>query len=117
MNAFLEYIVVFIISYVLCYIILFINKKRYKNEAIPELIYLKKVYNVKIKSSQYKKDMYIFALVNAFVVDTTYILIIYLLHNLVLRVIFGICIFILLIIICYGLIARYYLWKEGKKNV
>lgn len=117
MNIVLEYIIVFIVVYILCYIILLTNKKSYKNKRTPDIFYLQKIYNIKIKSTVYKKYIYVFALINAFIIDTTYILIVYLLHNLILRIILGIIILILLTIICYGLFARYYLWKEGNDDV
>ena len=36
-------------------------------------------------------------------------------ENWVLRIIFGIVLLILMTIICYGLLGRYYLWKEGRE--
>ena len=117
MNILLEYIIVFIFVYVLCYIALFINKKKYKNRRTPDMFYLQKIYNIKINDTVYKKYIYFFALINTFIIDTTYILIVYLLNNLILRIVLGIIILILLTIICYGLFARYYLWKEGNDDV
>ena len=41
----------------------------------------------------------------------------YLLKSWVLRIIIGVVLLILLLIICYGLLGRYYMMKEGDKNV
>ncbi len=117
MKIAVEYIIVFIVVYILCYFILLNNKKKYKNKRTPDMFYLQKIYNIKIKGDVYKKYIYVFALINTFIIDTTYILIVYLFYNLILRIIFGIITIILLTIICYGLFARYYLWKEGNNNV
>ncbi len=118
MSFIREYLIMFVILYVINYFILTVGKRKFKkNKKIPLLFYLKKLYGISITKKEYGKYIYIFAFINTFVIDTTYIIIIYLLNNIILRFIFGIIIIILLIIICYGLFARIVLLKEGKDDV
>lgn len=115
MNAFFEYIVVFIILYIFYYFVVIKNYKKYDNKKFPiELMYLKKVYKIDITKDIYKNLICIYPLINTFIITTIYIILIYLLDSLLIRIIIGIILLTLMIIICYGLLARYYLWKEGK---
>ena len=92
------------------------GKKEYNKKRIPtELLYLKKVYGIKIEKINYSNFVTIYSLINTFIMSTIYIIIMYLLNNLFLRIIIGIILLVLMIIICYGLLAKYYLWKEGDK--
>ena len=43
-------------------------------------------------------------------------LVIYLVKNMIIRIIIGTVILVLLIIICYGLLGRYYLYRETKEK-
>ena len=118
MNIFIEYLIVFFIVYIFNYFILSINnQKKKKKKNTPEFLYLMKLYGIKIKNINYNNYMLLFALINTFIMDTTYIIVMYLIHNMLLKILLGIIILALLIIICYGLLARYFLWKEGKKDV
>ena len=110
-----EYVLVFIFIYIVNYFMLVRNNTKYKKNKVPsELIYLKKVYNINIKKINYKRFVYVNAFLNTFIISTIYIIVIYLLSSLVLRIIVGVVLLILLIIICYGLLGRYYLWKESQ---
>ena len=118
MSFIREYLIMFVILYIINIIILFFIKRKFKkNKSVPLLFYLKKLYNIKMNKSIYNKYIWLFAFINTFIIDTSYMAIIYLLKNNILRFIFGIIIIILLIIICYGIFARVYLWKEGNKDV
>ena len=115
MNAFLEYIIVFLVLYILSYFFIIRNNLKYDKKKLPiELTYLKKVYKININKDNYKGLIYLYPLVNTFIITTIYIILVYLLDNLFLRIIIGIVLLTLLIIICYGLLARYYLKKEGR---
>ena len=81
-----------------------------------ELIYLSGIYGIDPQKVNFKRFQITYCFINAFIITTTYILVIYLLKNMLLRIIFGIGLLILLIIICYGLLGRYYLYKEEKLN-
>ena len=70
-----------------------------------------------MKKSDYKKFVYIYTILNSFIIATVYIIIMYLVHSWPFRIIFGIILLILLIIICYGFLGRYYLKKEGNRDV
>lgn len=115
MNIFLEYIIVFILVYVIYYFLTTKHYKKYDKKHIPvEAMYLKKIYNVNITKDKYKNFLYAYSFINAFIITTNYIILMYLLNGWVLRIIIGVILLILMIIICYGLLARYYLKKEGR---
>ncbi len=91
------------------------KQKKLKKDDMPlELIYLSGIYGINPKKIKFRQFQYTYSIINAFIITTTYILVIYLLKNMLLRIIFGIGILILLIIICYGLLGRYYLKREIK---
>ena len=80
-----------------------------------EFMFLKKFYGVDVKSISKEKFKIVFSFVNAFIMSTIYIILMYLLDSWVLRIVVGIVLLGLLIVICYGFLARYCLWKEGDK--
>ena len=122
MDVFFEYLIIFIVLWVFHYILVIRpklnnknSKKGKKNNNITELMYLKKFYKINIQNIDYKSFVYIYNTINVFIITTVYIIVIYLVKNFVLKIVVGGVLLILLLIICYGLLARYYLWKEGKK--
>ena len=118
MNILLEYIIAFIAVYIINAFIMKVNKKNLaENKIMPELLYLKKIYHVNIKTVDNDKFSNVIVLINTFIISTIYIILMYLLTNWFLRIIIGIVLLILMIIICYGLLGRYYKTKEGNKNV
>ena len=118
MNMMLEYVIVFIGVLVINYFMNLPNKKKKDKKQIPlELLYIKKLYGVNIKKINQDNFLNLSIFVNTFIISTIYIILMYLLTNWVLRIIIGIVLLILMIIICYGLIGRYYLKKEGERNV
>ena len=115
MNILLEYIIVFTLIYSFFYFGIIKHIKKYDKKNLPvELLYLKKIYKVNIPKEGYQSFVYIYSTINTFIISTIYIILLYLVETLVLRIIIGIVLLILMIIICYGLLARYYLKKEGK---
>lgn len=90
------------------------NKKLNKDEMPLELIYLSGVYGIDPKKVNFRKFQYTYSLINSFIITTTYILVIYLIKPMLLKVIIGIILLVLLIIVCYGLLGRYYIYKEDK---
>ena len=122
MNTFIqisiEAIVVFILVFFLNYF-LFVrkNKKLQKDEMPLELIYLSGIYGIDPKKIKFRRFQYTYSLINSFIITTTYLLVIYLIKTMILKVVIGIVLLILLIIICYGILGRYYLYKEqSSKN-
>ncbi len=79
-----------------------------------ELLYLKKIYQINEKRINYKRFVYIYNIINSFIISTIYIIIVYLLHGWIFKVVVGTILLILMLIICYGLLGRYYLKKEGR---
>ncbi len=115
-KAALEYIIVFIIIFILNYILYVRKNKRYNKDKVPiELVYLVRLYNLDIKKINYKKFILINIIINTFIITSVYIIITYLIDNLIIAFIIGIILLILFIIVCYGLLGRYYMKKEGRK--
>lgn len=122
MNIFLEYLVVFVVVFIFNYFVQLKNipkkkkrGRRKKKEVIStELLYLNRIYNVDISKIDIKKFMLVVSFINTFIISSIYIIIMYLLNNIILRIIIGVVLLILMIIICYGFLAKYYLWKEGR---
>lgn len=116
MNILLEYLVVFIAVLIMNYFIVIRGNKKLNQKKLPtELLYLNKIYGVDVKKINYEKFVITYALINTFIISTIYIILIYLMNNWILRIIIGIILLILMIIICYGFLAKYYLWKERDK--
>lgn len=116
MNPLLEYLLVFIIIFILNYFLFIWKKQKYNKNKIPqELYYLKGLYNINIKKINYKKFVWAYSLINTFIISTTYIVVVRLVNGFIWQIIIGIVLLILLIIICYGLLGRYYMQKEGRK--
>lgn len=113
MNILLEYIIVFIGVLIINYFINKFNKNNFDKKVLtPELLYLKKIYKINIKEKDRDSFERQVIVVNSFIITTIYIILMYLLDNWILRIIIGIVLLILMIIICYGLLGRYYRKKE-----
>ena len=108
------FIAVFLFNY---FVFVRKNKKLNKNEMPLELIYLSGIYGINPKKINFRRFQYTYSFINSFIITTTYLLVIYLIKPMILKVIIGIVLLILLIIICYGLLGRYYLYQEkSNKN-
>ena len=117
LKILLEYLLVFIAVFIVNYILFVRKNKRFnKNKTPLELLYLVRVYDLDIKKIKYKKFVWIYSLINTFIISTVYIIITYLLDKLIMQIIIGVILLVLFIIICYGLLGRYYMKKEGRKN-
>lgn len=113
----IETIIVFTAVFLFNYIFFVRKNKKLKKEEMPlELIYLSHIYGINPKKINYRKFQYTYSLINAFIITSTYLAIIYLIKTMIMKVIIGIILLILLIIICYGLLGRYYLYQEEKKK-
>ncbi len=116
-QIFLEMVIVYTLVFLFNYFLFVRKNKKLKKDEMPlELIYLSGIYGIDPKKIDFRKFQYAYSLINAFIITTTYMLVIYLLKTMLMRVIMGIVLLILLIIICYGLLGRYYLYKEEKKS-
>ena len=124
LNILLEYIIVYVLIFILNYLFFVRRKTKYNKNKVPvEFYYLVNLYKLDQKKINYKKFIYITAFINTFIVASTYIVIYRLLDSWIWQLVFGIIIIILLIVICYGLLGRYYQRimnkgeERGKKNV
>ena len=113
METCIVFVLVFLFNY-----FLFVrkNKKLNKDEMPLELIYLSGIYGIDPKKINFRRFQYAYSLINAFIITTTYMLVIYLIKTMIMKVIIGIILLVLLIIICYGLLGRYYLYLEEKNS-
>lgn len=118
LNILLEFLISYIVVFIL-YWLLFVRKKtKYNKNRVPvEYYYLISLYRLDQKNINYKKFVYISALINTFIIVFTYMIISRLLNKWILQLLIGIVIIILLIIICYGILGRIYQKKGMKKNV
>ena len=111
-ETILIYIAIFLFNY---FVFVRKNKKLKKDEMPLELIYLSSIYGINPKKLNYRKFQYAYCFLNAFIITTTYLIVTYLIKLMILKVVIGIVLLVLLIIICYGLLGRYYLYKEDKE--
>ena len=117
MQLLIETGIVFILVFLLNYFLFVRKNKKLKKDEMPlELIYLSGIYGIDPKKIKFRQFQYAYSLINAFIITTTYIIVIYLVKNMILRIVIGTVILVLLIIICYGLLGRYYLYKENKQK-
>ncbi len=113
LNIMLEYIISYALVFLLYYLLFIRKKTKYNKNKVPvEYYYVISLYGLKEKDIDYKKFMYMTLFVNTFIIVTTYIIVFKLLDNWIWMVICGIVIIILLIVICYGIIGRYYQKKQ-----
>ena len=113
LNVILEYIISYALVFLLYYLLFIRKKTKYNKNKVPvEYYYVISLYGLKEKDIDYKKFMYMTLFVNTFIIVTTYIIVFKLLDNWIWMVICGIVIIILLIVICYGIIGRYYQKKQ-----
>ena len=110
----LIFIAIFLFNY---FVFVRKNKKLKKDEMPLELIYLSSIYGIDPKKIKYRKFQYTYCLLNAFIITSTYLAVTYLIKIMLMKVIIGIVLLVLLIIVCYGLLGRYYLYKEEKEEL
>lgn len=112
----IEAAVVFVAIFLFNYIFFVKKNKKLKKDEMPlELIYLSNIYGIDPQKIKYRRFQYTYSLVNSFIITSTYLAVIYLIKTMIMKVIIGIVLLVLLIIICYGLLGRYYLYKEEKQ--
>mgnify|MGYP003571277751 CR=1 FL=1 len=117
-NLILEYIIVFLLVFILQYLLFGRKNKKYDKNKVPvELFYLMTIYKIDVKKINYPNFVKLYCLVNTFVISTIYMIVMYLINSWILKVILGIILLILLTIICYGIVARYYKRKGMVKDV
>ena len=109
LNIFLEFIIVYVLIFILNYLFFVRKKTKYNKDKVPiEFFYLVSLYKLDQTKINYKQFIYVTAFFNTFIVAFTYIVIYRLLDKWIWQLLFGIVIIILLIIICYGLLGKYY---------
>lgn len=118
LNILLEYVIAYVLVFILYFLIFVRKKTKYNKNKVPvEFYYLISLYRLNQKEINYKKFIYATAFINTFIIVTTYIIISRLLNKWLWQLLLGIVIIVLLIIICYGILGRYYKKRGKKKNV
>ena len=107
------YTVIFLFNY---FVFVRKNKKLKKDEMPLELIYLSGIYGINPKKIKFRGFQYTYCFINSFIITATYLAVTYLIKTMLMKVIIGIVLLILLIVICYGLLGRYYLYREEKDS-
>ena len=111
----IETLLIFILVFLFNYLAFVRKNKKLKKDEMPlELIYLSHIYAIDPKKLNYRKFQYTYCILNAFIITATYLAVTYLIKIMILKVVIGIVLLVLLIIICYGLLGRYYIYKEEK---
>lgn len=115
LNVLLECVIVFALVLIINWVMNRINKNNLaKGEILPELMYLNKIYKINVKKINKDNFSKVVIVINSFIITAIYIILMYLLKGWIIRIIVGVILLILMIIICYGLLGRYYLKKVGK---
>ena len=116
-SIIIETLIIFIAIFLFNYIVFVRKQKKLKKDEMPlELIYLSSIYGINPKRINFRKFQYAYCFVNSFIITTTYLAVTYLIKTMLMKVVIGIVLLVLLIIICYGLLGRYYLYKEEQKK-
>lgn len=111
----IETIIVYTVIFLFNYFVFVRKNKKLKKDDMPlELIYLAHIYQINPKKINFRHFQYTYCFLNAFIITATYLSVTYLIKTMLMKVIIGIVLLILLIIICYGLLGRYYLYKQEK---
>ncbi len=113
LKIIIEYLIVFALIFIINYFMFVRNRKKYNKKNMPvELAYLLSLYKIDSKKINYKKFSWVYSLTNTFIVSTVYIIVMYLVEGLVWQIIISIVLLLLLTIICYGILGRYYERKD-----
>ena len=116
-QVLIESTIIFVMVFLFNYFIFVRKNKKLKKDEMPlELIYLSYIYGIDPKKIKFRKFQYTYSLLNSFIITSTYLAVIYLVKTMIMKVIIGIVLLILLIIVCYGLLGRYYLYLEEKES-
>lgn len=91
----------------LIYYLFVIRRKKYLDKFIKgkEVLYLKKVYKLKIKEDDYKKIAYIIALTNSFIISITIFIVSFFKYFFV-QLLIGFVIVMVLIVVSYHIIGK-----------
>lgn len=104
-----------VIVYVLMFLVNFwFSKPQKKKDIQLELYYLSGIYGIDIGKIDKRKFRIVSSLLNSLIITVIYLILVYLVKSIILKILIGIVLLTLLIIIVYGILGKYYLWKEDK---
>ena len=110
-------LILFFVTFVgvfLIYLLFVIRRKKYLDKFIKgkEINYLKKVYKIRIKESEYGGLAMLVAITNSFIMAIS-VTIVSLFKNIIIEILVGFGTVMALILICYHIIGKLY-QKEGR---
>ena len=110
-------LILFLVTFVVVffiYLLFVIRRRKYLDKFIKgkEISYLKKVYKIKIKESDYKGIAILVAITNSFIMAIS-VTIVSLFKNIIIEILVGFGTVMALILICYHIIGKLY-QKEGR---
>lgn len=118
LSYIIEYLIVFSVIFIFNYFIVNFSERKKKRigkkEVSSSLFYLMMIYGIDAKKVNYHRFIIVSSLVNSFIISSVYMVLTYLVENLILKIVLGIILLGLMIIICYGILGNYYLKKENK---
>ena len=112
MEKIVEFFLVYLVVAGSYYIVFARKRKKYdKKNLSVEMLYLMYVYNIDFKKINYKWFNISTSLVNGFIIAIVYMVVVYLVKGFIFQLVIGMVLLLLLIIICYGLMAKIYIKK------
>ena len=114
----MEYILVFLVSFLLIYFMYYLVVVRRKKgletfKTGKQVMFFKNAYKLDLEKLDYKKFANSLSLTNAFIIAFT-VTIIEFVDGLLVKLLFGLIILFPMILICYYLLGKIYKKKEGK---
>ena len=112
-----EFIIVFIVLFLFNYFVINIKERKKKRvgkkEISSSLYYLVLIYGIDINKVNYHQFIIIRSLVNSLIISSAYMVLTYLVQNLILKIVLGIILLGRRIIICYGILGN----DDWKKEI
>lgn len=110
-EAILVFIAIWLLNY---YGFVKVNKEFNKEDMPLELIYLEGIWKIDPTKINYKRFQITYCFINAFIITCVHLLVFYFIEGRLLKIIMWVVLLSLFIIVCYGLLGKYYLYKEKK---
>lgn len=110
-EAILVFVIIWLFNY---YSFVQANKKLNKDDMPLELIYLEGIWKIDPTKINYRRFQITYCFINAFIITCVHLLVFYLVKNKILKIVMWVVLLSLFIIVCYGLLGKYYLYKEKK---
>ena len=110
-EAILVFVIIWLFNY---YSFVQANKKLNKDDMPLELVYLEGIWKIDPTKINYRRFQITYCFINAFIITCVHLLVFYLVKNKILKIVMWVVLLSLFIIVCYGFLGKYYLYKEKK---